>query len=274
MAKYLLADSVLFKRIVSSALLFGVVMISLKVMWIFGLVVSILICVGLYEFFTLVEKKNIHIYKLTGILMGTVIPLSIFFRFELTKSWELLFFGMAIIFLMLLQISREDISQAIVGISVTLFGILYVSWFFSFIIKIRYLSQGVNLVGFLILVTKIGDMGAYLIGSRWGKTHLFSHISPKKTAEGVVGGLVFSVIAALLSKAFMPFSYLHLLFLGVLLNILGQFGDLSESLIKRDCNVKDTGKVFGGLGGVLDVIDSLLFSAPVFYFYMSIILRR
>lgn len=263
----------LIKRLVSSLILIFIVAISLRFELIFGLVASALVCIGLYEFFSLVEKKNIHIYKISGILMGTVIPISIFFRFELTKSWELLLIGFAIILLMLLQISREDISQAIVGISVTLFGILYVAWFFSFIIKIRQMPQGIYLVLFLLLVTKMGDIGAYIIGSLWGKRHLFPHISPKKTVEGAVGGLIFSIAAAFASRRLLPFSYPNLLFLGLLLNILGQCGDLSESLIKRDCQVKDAGKLLGGLGGVLDVIDSLLFSSPVFYFYMSIVLK-
>ena len=272
MEKYLL-NKTLTKRVVSAAILIGAAVITFNVLWFFGLVAIALISVGLYEFYSLIEKKNIHIYKITGTLMGTVIPISIFFRFELTRSWELLFIGIAIILLMLLQISREDVSQAITGISVTLFGILYVAWLFSFIIKIRFLPNGADLIIFLILLTKIGDIGAYLVGSKWGKTHLFPHISPKKTIEGAAGGLVFSIVAALFARGLLPFSYLHLMFLAVLLNIMGQLGDLSESLIKRDCGVKDTSKICGGLGGVLDVMDSLLFSAPVFYFYMSIILK-
>ena len=77
----------------------------------------------------------------------------------------------------------------------------------------------------------------------------------------------------LFSKPFLGFNYLHVIFLGICINILGQLGDLSESLIKRDCEVKDSGNIFPGMGGVLDEIDSLLFTAPAFYFYMSIMLR-
>ncbi|MFH0858625.1 MAG: phosphatidate cytidylyltransferase [Candidatus Omnitrophota bacterium] len=106
---------------------------------------------------------------------------------------------------------------------------------------------------------------------RFGKTPLIPRISPKKSVEGAVGGVIFSVLGALICKSFLPFSYMHLLILGVLLSVLGQLGDLSESLIKRDCQIKDSGSAIPGIGGVLDLLDSLIFTAPAFYFYMSIV---
>ncbi|MCM8782799.1 MAG: phosphatidate cytidylyltransferase, partial [Candidatus Omnitrophica bacterium] len=126
---------------------------------------------------------------------------------------------------------------------------------------------------FLILVTKAADIGAYFIGSRFGKTPLIPKISPQKSTEGMYAGLLFSMIAAILGKAFLDYSYLHLALLGMSLGILAQLGDLSESLMKRDSNVKDSGNILPGMGGVLDLMDSFLFTAPVFYFYINIILR-
>jgi len=221
----------------------------------------------------MLEKKGIKIYKYVGIGMGAVIPLSIMFRFEPTKSWELLFIVLALFFILIMQFKRRDSSGVIVDISTTLFGILYVAWFFSFIIKIRYLSGGFGFLVALLLIIKLGDIGAYLVGSRWGKVPLMQHISPKKTVEGALGGLLFSVLGALASKSFLPFGYGQLLFVAVGLGVLGQLGDLSESLLKRDCQIKDSGNIFPGMGGVLDQIDSLLFTAPVFYFYLSVIVR-
>ena len=129
----------------------------------------------------------------------------------------------------------------------------------------------------ILLITKTGDIGAYLIGSKWGKHTLISRISAGKSVEGAIGGLFFSISAALACKSFLPehsvFSYSNLILMGSSLGVLGQLGDLSESLIKRDCQVKDSGKVFPGLGGVLDTIDSLLFTAPAFYFYMSTVFK-
>ena len=179
----------------------------------------------------------------------------------------------AALFLFLMQFKRRESHGAIVGISTTIFGILYVAWFFSFLIKIRYLPGGIGFFSAVILMTKLGDIGAYIVGSRFGKTPLIPHISPKKTIEGAVGGLFFSVLGALLSRPLLHFTYPHLVFIGIALGILTQLGDLSESLMKRDCQVKDSGNLFPGIGGILDSIDSLLFTVPAFYFYMSTILK-
>jgi phosphatidate cytidylyltransferase len=153
--------------------------------------------------------------------------------------------------------------------SVTLFGILYISWFFSFIIKIKYLPHGAGLAAFLIAVTKGGDMGAYVIGSIFGKHALIPRISPKKSVEGLIGGLLISMGIAVCAAPFLShyIKFYHFLILGLMLGVLGQLGDLAESLIKRDCGVKDASMAFPGLGGALDVLDSLLFATPVFYFY-------
>jgi phosphatidate cytidylyltransferase len=263
----------LLKRIISSAILIGVIWAVIFSRLLCGLTVVLFIIVGLYEYFTMLEKKGIRIYKYFGIGMGIIIPLSIMFKFEPTKNWELLFIVLALLSLILMQFKRRDNSGVIVDISTTLFGILYVSWFFSFLIKIRYLDAGLGLLAALLLITKLGDIGAYLVGSNFGKHLLIPRISPKKTIEGAFGSLTFSLIGALACKAFLDFSYLHLILIGLGLNILGQLGDLSESLLKRDCEVKDSGNLFPGMGGVLDEIDSLLFAGPVFYFYLSSIVK-
>jgi len=259
----------LIKRIISAAVLISIIVGVIFIDWLCSLVIILFIIGGLYEYFMMLEKKGISIYKYFGIGMGTVIPLSIMFRFEPTKSWELLFIVLALFFLILMQFKRRDSSGVIVDISTTLFGILYVSWFFSFLIKIRYLPGGLGFLAALLLITKLGDIGAYLVGSKWGKKLLIPRISPKKTIEGSLGGLVFSILGGLACKSILPFSYGQLLIISVSLGVLGQLGDLSESLLKRDCQVKDSGNIFPGMGGVLDEIDSLLFTAPVFYFILA-----
>ena len=265
----------LSKRIFSSLILVIVTVLSLEIGWLLALTATSLIIAALVEFFDMVEKKGIYVYKYFGIAVGAIIPLSIYFKFELTKGWELLFIVVLLVTMFLLQFRRRDNTGAVAGISTTLFGILYISWFFSFIVKIRYLQYGSSILACLILITKSGDIGAYLVGTKWGRHALIPRISPKKSIEGTLGGFIFSILAGLASKIFLPhFSYWHLVFLGCFLGIIGQFGDLSESLIKRDCQVKDAGNIFPGLGGALDIIDSLLFTAPALYFYMSIILKR
>ena len=263
----------LTKRIISSVIIIAIICAIITSKFLCGLGVTLLIIGGLYEYFVMLEKKGINIYKYFGIGIGTIIPLSIVLRFEPTKSWELLFIVLALLFLILMQFKRRNNSGVIVDISTTLFGILYVSWFFSFLIKIRYLESGLAFLAALLIITKLGDIGAYLVGSNFGKHLLIPRISPNKTIEGSLGGLAFSVIGALACNVFLGFNYFHLILIGLSLGVLGQLGDLSESLLKRDCQVKDSGNLFPGMGGVLDEIDSLLFAGPVFYFYLSAITK-
>jgi phosphatidate cytidylyltransferase len=264
----------LIKRIISSVVLICVLIATTFIDWLSGLLVCVFIIAGLYEFFTMLENKGIKIYKYFGITMGAIIPLSIISRFELTKNWELLFIVLTLLFLILMQFRRRDTDGVIVAISTTVFGILYISWFLSFLIKIRYLPNGISLFAALLIITKLGDIGAYAIGTPFGKAPLIPRISPKKSVEGAIGGLVFSIAGALISKNLLNLSFLHLLFVGFSLGVLGQLGDLSESLMKRDCQIKDSGKIFPGMGGFLDLIDSLLFTSPAFYFYMIIISNK
>jgi phosphatidate cytidylyltransferase len=246
--------------------------------WIYVVVVIGLIALGLFEFLTLIEKKGIQVYKYFGIVVGVIIPISIFFRFELTRGWELLFISLALGALFILQFSRRESTNAVLAISTTMFGIFYIAWFFSFMIKIRTLPHGIALAGCLLLITKGADIGAFLVGVRWGRRSLIPRISPKKTIEGTFGGLFFAVLCALASKSFLPnldiFSWMNMIIIGFVLGTLGLLGDLSESLIKRDCGAKDSSTILPGMGGVLDVIDSLLFTAPAFYFYINYYMSR
>lgn len=263
-------------RFFSSTIMIILTIFSIINEWFFIVVLLGLTMGGLYEFFYMVKKKGIPIYSYIGIFIGLLIPTSIYSKFELTKNWELLLIVLAFLLILLLQFKRQDNSNAIVGISTTIFGVLYVSWFFSFLIKIRFLLPGVEgakLLGFILLVTKGGDIGALLVGSKLGRHPLLPRVSPNKSVEGSLGSFCFSIIAALLGKSLLPdisqFSWLIVACVGAFFGGIGQLGDLSESLMKRDCNVKDSGKLLPGMGGVLDTIDSLLFTAPAFYLYMS-----
>lgn len=268
----------LTKRTVTSVLIVTLIAIVTFYFpnWVFALVASCIIGLALMEFFTLTEKKNIFVYKYIAIAIGMIVPIIIYFQMgsEGYFTLEPFFIVISCLFLFVLQFIRRDSSQALASIAVTLFGLLYIAWFLSFFIKLKFLPQGALLVAFLILVTKMGDVGAYLIGGYFGRHNLIPRISPHKTIEGTVGGLMFSLVSAICSKAYLPaFSYSHLLALGLLLGILGQVGDLAESLLKRDCAVKDSGANLSGFGGVLDLIDSLLFTVPIFYFYIVVLMK-
>ncbi len=263
-------------RLLSAIFMTGISVFAVINEWMFIAVICFLTVGGLYEFFYMVKKKDVPIYSYTGTFIGLLIPLSIFTRFELTKNWELLFIVVGFLLILLMQFSRNDNKNAILGLSTTLFGVLYVAWFFSFLVKIRLLRpgiEGVKLLAFILLVTKAADIGAYLVGSKFGRTPLMPKVSPNKSVEGGVGALIFSMGVAVLFRSFLPDSIHYpiwqILFMGAFFGGLGQLGDLSESLIKRDCGVKDSGKLMPGLGGILDMIDSILFAAPAFYLYIS-----
>lgn len=268
-----------WNRFFSSTIMITLAVYAVLNEWVFLIVATALTVGGLYEFFYMIKKKGIPIYSYFGIFIGILIPLSIYANFELTKNWELLFIVLAFLTVLFLQFARKDNANAIVGISTTMFGVFYVSWLFSFLIKIRFLlpaTEGVKLLSFILLVTKSADIGALVIGSWIGKHPLFPRISPNKSVEGCLGSFAFSITAAFLCRSFLPpsigFQFWQVMLMGAFFGGIGQLGDLSESLMKRDCNVKDSGKLMPGMGGVLDVIDSLLFSAPAFYLYMSSVL--
>ena len=174
------------KRIISAVALGFLALASIFSEILYVVTVTGLVMLGLYEFFSLVERKGIPIYKYFGTVIGVVIPMYIYFKFELTKGWEFLFVTVALISLFILQFSRTQSDNAVVAISTTMFGIFYISWLFSFMIKIRILDNGMALAGCLLLVTKGADIGAFLVGIRWGKHSLIPKISPKKTVEGVL----------------------------------------------------------------------------------------
>ncbi len=261
----------LLRRIITSSVLVALSVVAIFFDVLSGIIITVLIAACLWEYFTMLERKGIGVYKYVGTALGVILPLSIAFRFELTRGWELLFTVLGILALTLIQFKRRTSSGAIVELSTTIFGILYISWFLSFMIKIRYLDAGLGLLAGLLLMTKLGDIGAFLIGMRFGKTPLMPLISPKKSVEGALGGLLFSALGAMISKPLLGGSWFQLAAMGVVFGALAQLGDLSESLMKRDCQVKDSSQVLPGMGGVLDVMDSLLFTAPAFYLYINYI---
>lgn len=157
--------------------------------------------------------------------------------------------------------------------TVALFGVLYVGLTLSALVSTRALPTGEWLILFVAMVTWAGDTGAYYAGNLWGKHLLAPRVSPKKTMEGLLGGMALAVAMSLLARAwFLPqFSVMDALVLGALLTVAGLFGDLCESAMKRSVGVKDSGGILPGHGGMLDRLDSLLFTAPVFYYYIALV---
>lgn len=283
----------LVARLGSSFILIGLVLASLFwfPLWTYALVIAGFVAAGLYEFFTMVRHRGVLVHRPLGVALGVLFiglvtwrsmiepglvsaPVGRFGATTMSWMWDV-FWPVTIMLLFLRQLTRQNTFEALGGLATTLFGLAYVAALFSYFIYIRtrHADVGAWLVLFLIWVTKMGDAGAYFVGNWMGAHTLMPRISPKKTIEGFAGALVFSMAAAVAGKTLLHgqsiFSQtpgpLLCAFLGLILGVVGQLGDLAESLLKRDCQVKDTGSLIPGLGGVLDVIDSLLFTAPLFY---------
>jgi phosphatidate cytidylyltransferase len=182
-------------------------------------------------------------------------------------------------FLVLFALHFKHREGVIVDLAVSTFGLIYIVVPMGMILGILYYSNedGRLWVAYLLTVTKITDTGAYFFGSLWGRRKLAPNISPGKTVEGAVFGLVSALFASFIFHLFSVYQgsdfqlgIIEWVSLGVILGVMAPFSDLSESLLKRDANKKDS-NALPGLGGVLDAIDSLLFTSPIIFFYLQYI---
>ena len=277
----------LIRRLFSSIMLISLTVSTIfwLPLWVYALVVCGFVGVALYEFFTMVRHRGILVHRPLSIGLGIVftglvawrslvepglVPTPVLGSGATAMSWMWdIFWPATIVIIFIRQFTRENTFEALGGLATTLFGLAYIAALFSYLFYIRttFPAQGQWLVLFLILITKLGDMGAYAIGNWLGRHTLMARISPRKTVEGFLGAVCVSGISAVVFRSMLgrPTSPLFALLLGLFLGVCGQLGDLAESLLKRDCQVKDSGTLIPGLGGVLDVIDSLLFTAPLFY---------
>lgn len=274
-------------------ILIGVIYFSYKVPVLFFLVGNLFVLLGMKEF--------IHMsggIRGLGILGGLVVFSAVFissvggdflpphFNIFVDPNWVNAAFFLVIAGLFIFQATRRKGAEAIVRISATLTGILYVAWLFSFLPRINYYFQGSAspaasadgryYVFFLFLVVKVNDSAAYLIGSKWGQHKLIPRISPLKTVEGAAGGVLVAGLTAVMGKFVFNLSRLSwpaALTLGLVLGSTAVMGDLAESLLKRTSGQKDSGQTLPGMGGVLDLFDSLFFTAPLLYLYMRLVLK-
>lgn len=235
---------------------------------------------GLYEFFRAAIPPEHYRERFIGIALGIFILLCVFVEsrgYSTTGSGPtfLTLCGCAssILALFVYHIFiADDMAQTINRLALTVLGVFYISLFFSFMLLIHARPGGSVLILFLLFITWAGDAASYFIGSWKGRHPLCPHISPKKTIEGAIGGLVGGIITAVACSALFltNASPLSSMCAGAGINIMNQFGDLGESVLKRAFGIKDSGGVFPGHGGALDRIDSLLFAAPFFYFWVTL----
>ena len=256
----------LIKRLVMSVVLLTVAgyAIYFAPNWFFLLILEGFILIAMWEYFDLAEKTGLVINRYLGLVFAGLLPLAYY------TAAESLIIVIAILTIFIFNFHRRLRDQALANTAITLFGILYVAWALSFMAKIKWLDHGAEWITYTILVVKMGDAGAYFVGKQFGRNKFAAHISPNKSVEGAVGGFAVSVLLSLASRVYLHHVPLvYLLLLGVVVGILAQLGDLAESLIKRTVNVKDSGN-WPGLGGMLDVLDSLLFATPAVYYFIQV----
>ncbi len=200
-----------------------------------------------------------------------------------------IFLAVAVPFAMQLRHPIKGL-ESLTGIAINLMGFVYVPFLFHFSTRLTFMPAGANpgdgilgtsgafLLLWLLTVTKFTDMGAYIVGSMLGRHKMIPHVSPGKTWEGFVGALFFPQLAACGLYGWFPQhlailgGWPHVIFLGFLLSVLAVIGDLAESVVKRALNAKDSGRMLPGIGGSLDLIDSICFTAPALYFYIKWVL--
>lgn len=197
-------------------------------------------------------------------------------------SWREALLGMFALYLLALEIIHPG-EDSINRVIFTLFGYFYIPWLFGYVITLRYTPDGVLGLYYLtlpVLAIVASDVGAYVIGTLFGKRKLAPMISPNKTLEGAFGGLGLAiVIVSLVGVGLERWLGLRInLYDGILFSILvasaAQLGDLFESLLKRWAGVKDTGVFLPGHGGALDRIDSALFAVPLTYYFVTLVILR
>src|SRR3984957_11826762 len=291
---------VFFRRLITTVILWTVVLAAmlsgnaLVSDGIFILLIFVLAMAGLAEFYGLAEKRGLANFKWCGLFGGALLMVGTFLNVTghlgtphgspaRVNDFETCFIILFVLGLCVRQLASKSNASGITAIATTLFGLMYVPWLLNFIQKINFFpgldGGGKYFVLYFILITKFSDMGAYAIGSLIGKHKMIPRISPGKTWEGFGGAIFLSTISSLVFVHFLGdkmfgMNWIHAVILGIVLSSTAVVGDLIESLFKREAGVKDSGKFFPGIGGILDLLDSLLFNAPIMYLYLRHILTH
>ena len=254
-----------------------------------GVLIALLTVGGLalWEFYGLLNAANIPSFRYVGVVSGLALIATTWFSLRASggqpsdMEWILLFFITCAVFLR--QFPQKNNPRPLETIAATLFGIMYAGYLFNFFTKLLTAwgeVEGRLLVLYLVLVVKCSDVGAYFVGCAIGRHKLFPRISPAKSWEGLGGALLAGIVVSVLFRAIsggqlgmLTMGVGDSLILGVVLVVVGILGDLTESLFKRAAGVKDSSRMILGMGGLLDVLDSLLFTAPALYAYVRLFMN-
>jgi phosphatidate cytidylyltransferase len=288
------------RRLASTVTLWTIVLLALfssnRIVsdYVFMALILFLAVTGLIEFYGLVEKRDLVCFKGWGIFGGILLMLGTFLNLTgqigtpaqiggpaRVNDFETGFLILFVLGLCMRQFFSRSNTAGILAISTTLFGLMYVPWLLNFIQKINFFPKvdGHYYLLYFMLITKFSDTGAYTVGSLIGKHKMIPRISPGKTWEGFAGAIIVSTLASLVFVHFLGhkmhgMNWKHAIILGVILSVSAVVGDLIESLFKREAGVKDSGNFFPGIGGILDLLDSILFNAPLMYLYLRHVLTH
>jgi len=277
-----------FKRLASWAALWIVALWFVYTGWDTGclLLVACFGLAGQWEFYRAQEEKGHKVFKQSGLFCGALVfANSWYFLIHHPGHAHLVHFGgeLVLVFALLgafirLVVMPESHRAPITTAALTLLGLLYVPFLLNFLALLAFTpgnpEQNRFLFIYLLAVTKFSDVGAYVIGSLFGRHKMIPRISPGKTWEGFAGAILTSLALSVALTWFMGAGQQALtltssIILGLLLPLVSVVGDLAESVVKRDASIKDSGRSIPGIGGALDLIDSILFTAPVLYFYLQ-----
>ncbi len=238
------------------------------------ILVMILSILGMYEFYDAVKKKGIN-----PLSSFTYILCVIYYIFLIRGLVDFSLIFLMIVFAVFIMLSVPVINPKynFIDISVTILGYIYVPIFFSFIVLINNKEYGNYLIWIIFISAWVCDTTAYYVGKHFGKNKLCSRVSPKKTIEGAIGGLIGSSIACgiyglILNSIGIDIYVFNFLLIGLFSGIFCQVGDLVASSIKRYVDVKDYSNLIPGHGGILDRFDSILFASFVVYYYITFIM--
>ncbi len=287
-------------RIVSGTLLAGMVVLVAR--WLPApacwLLIMVITALAQHEFYAMMHRAGIPVFHTLGLLGGTAVISVTFWTVGPSNAqlaagyqWENLVLYAIALSVFVRQFYRHQEQQPLASIACTLLGIWYVAFMMNFFTRLGFAwhdtgmmatvgPTGRQLVVYLVAVVKISDVGAYFTGRLLGKHKLSPRLSPNKTWEGLAGGITASLVMSLLflklsngSLGVLRMDLADAVILGLVLPMAGVLGDLFESLLKRACGMKDSGRLIPGMGGVLDVLDSLLFGAPILYAYATLLMR-
>ena len=271
-------------RIITAAVALPVIIAAIvlptylrETVWLFVAISAFALCAGLFEFYSLTKKLELKADAAVGYLGAAA--LFVGFAFDApSKAPDFLIatFALIVIAVLMSQTFRfqKDFSKMLSGIGVTLLGIFYVAFLGGFLVATRvgfenHPGLSTKLLGYFFCVILGSDIGAYFAGRAFGKHKLAPAISPGKTVEGLIGGLIVAAVAAIIATItyFPELPFQFSISLAIVLAAVGVLGDLCESAMKRGSKTKDTASILPGHGGFLDRLDSLLFGAPILYYF-------